>query len=71
MKIVLGHFGHPRTAAIQWGCDYEDVALGAYQNKTRIEVDVSGIFLSTVLPFVGASPDGSVYTGMENLLWLK
>ena len=68
MKIVLGHFGHPQTAAIQWGCDHEDVALEAYQNKTRTEVDVCGIFLSTALPFVGTSPDGPVYTGMENLL---
>ena len=62
-KILLGDYDHPRTAAIQWGFDHEDVALEAYQNKTGVEVDVCGIFLSTELPFLGASPDGIIYTG--------
>lgn len=60
MKILLGDYGHPRTAAIQWGCDHEDVALDVYQRKMGVEVDVCGIFLSTEFPFLGASPDGLI-----------
>lgn len=63
MKILLGDYGYPSTAAIHWGCDHEEIALEAYQRKTGVEVDVCGIFLSAKYPFLGASPDGLLYVG--------
>ncbi len=50
-------------AAIQWGQKHENDALKAYEDKLNVEVDVCGIFLSTHFPFLGATPDGLVYTG--------
>lgn len=64
MKILLGDYGYPNTAAIHWGCDHEDVALEAYQRKVDVEVDVCGFYLSTKFPFLGASPDGLMYIGV-------
>ena len=62
-KIILGDYGHPNTVAIQWEHNHESIASEAYQNKMLVEVDVCGIFLSTTFPFLGATPDGLVYTG--------
>lgn len=54
--------GRPKSAAINWGCDI--VALEAYQQRTTTEVDMCGLFLSTALPFLGATPDGLIYAGL-------
>ena len=37
--------------------------MKAYEDKLNVEVDVCGIFLSTHFPFLGATPDGLLYTG--------
>ncbi len=55
-KTILGDYGHPNTAAIQWGQKHENDALKAYEDKLNVEVDVCGIFLSTHFPFLGATP---------------
>ena len=43
-KIILGDYGRPNSAAINWGCEHENVALEAYQQRTATEVDVCGLF---------------------------
>lgn len=66
-KIILGDYGRPNTAAINWGCEHENVALEAYQQRTATEVDVCGLFLSATFPFLGATPDGLVYTALGTI----
>lgn len=63
-KMILGDYGHPISDAINWGCEHENAALEAYQQRTAIEVDVCGLFLSIEFPFLGATPDGLMYTGL-------
>jgi len=58
VKTLLGDYGSPRTAAIQWGCDHESDAICSYSLKTQMTVCECGIFLSTSLPYLAISPDG-------------
>lgn len=60
IKSLLGYYGVPRTAAIQWGCDHEAVAIRNYVSKCQTLDNVSecGIFLSAQYSFLATSPDG-------------
>lgn len=64
MKVLLGEYGHPNSAASKWGIDH---ALYVYHKKMNTEVDVCGLFLE--FPFVGASPDGIIGERKKLLCW--
>ena len=66
-KIILGDYGQPSSPAIRWGCDHEESALQQYQTITEVEVDVCGLFLSSSLSYLGASPDGLMYVGLGKI----
>ena len=42
------------------GLKYENEALRKYQEKYGVNVQDCGIFVSKMVPFIGASPDGIV-----------
>ena len=66
VKSILGDYGTPRTAAIQWGCDHEAEAISSYTLKTLNSVRECGIFLSTSIPYLATTPDGIVpLSGMD------
>ena len=60
MKSLLGDYGMPRTAAIQWGCNHEADVIRSYMSNRGVLVSECGIFLSTRYPFLATSPDGIV-----------
>ena len=60
VKSILGDYGTPRTAAIQWGCDHEAEAVSSYALKTLNSVRECGIFLSTSIPYLATTPDGII-----------
>ena len=60
MKTILGDYGSPHTAAIQWGCDHETDAICSYARKTQMAVRECGIFLSSSFPYLATSPDGII-----------
>ena len=39
-RLILGDYGQPNSAAIQWGCNHEDDAIQQYQTQMDVEVDV-------------------------------
>ena len=61
LKILLGDYGTPVSAPLQWGIAHEDVALLAHAAQVGRQVDCRGIFISCDHPFLGASPDGIVF----------
>ena len=65
--MLLGDYGYPNSAAINWGVSHEDDALCAYQRTTCTEVDSCGIFISVEYPFLGASPDGIIYVDVGEI----
>jgi putative phage-type endonuclease len=48
------------NAAMQWGTDQEPFARAAYEAKTGVLVDETGLVDHPVIPMSGASPDGLV-----------
>ena len=60
IKSLLGDYGTPHTAPIQWGCDHEADAIRSYTSKWQTPVSECGIFLSTRYPFLATSPDGVI-----------
>ena len=61
LKLLLGDYGSPVSAPLQWGITHEDVALQAYATQMEQQVYPCGIFISCDHPFLGASPDGVVF----------
>ena len=61
LKLLLGDYGTPVSAPLQWGIAHEDIALQAYAAQVERQVDPCGIFISCDHPFLGASPDGIVF----------
>ena len=60
---VLGYGGHFTTPATQWGLDTEAEALAVYETTMlpyhpEVSVKRTGLLLSQVYPYLGASPDG-------------
>ena len=60
MKTIIGDYGSPHAAAIQWGCDHETNAICSYAHKTQMAVRECGIFLSSSFPYLATSPDGII-----------
>ena len=60
LKLLLGDYGTPVSAPLQWGITHEDDALQAYAAQMEQQVHPCRIFISCDHPFLGASPDGSV-----------
>ena len=46
VKSVLGDYGTPHTAALQWGCDHESDAIQQYMLLSGLQVEDCGVFLS-------------------------
>ena len=54
-----------KTAVTKWGCDHKRIALQQYcelmeQLHEKFEVRKCGLFISTELPYIAASPDALV-----------
>ena len=60
VKSLLGDYGIPRTAAIQWGCDHESDAIQQYVLTRGSTVEECGVFLSEEFPYLATSPDGVI-----------
>ena len=64
---ILGVKKIPHTTAMQWGIDHEDAALQQYTDYQHrhghgsLYVCNTGLYISVLHPFLGASPDGAVY----------
>ena len=61
IKLLLGDYGQPSSAALQWGINNEDVALHAYEQYTGSTVFPCGFYVCLDCPFLGASPDDIVF----------
>lgn len=61
-KLILKKCGHGEEfkpgSAIIHGVKYEDVAIGIYQNRNRVNVYDFGCLPHPNIDFIGASPDG-------------
>lgn len=57
------------NAAMQWGTDQEPFARAAYEARTGVLVDETGLVDHPVIPNSGASPDGLV--GDDGLVEIK
>ena len=60
MKSLLGDYGVPHTAAMQWGCDHESHAIQQYMLQSGLQVEDCGVFLSEQFPYLATSPDGII-----------
>ena len=60
VKSLLGDYGFPTTAALQWGCDYETDAIEQYVQFTGATVKECGVFLSEDFPYLATTPDGII-----------
>ena len=60
VKSLLGDYGIPRTAPIQWGCDHESDAIQQYVLTRGSTVEECGVFLSEEFPHLATSPDGVI-----------
>ena len=60
VKTILGDYGSPHTAAVQWGYGHETDAICSYARKTQMAVRECGIFLSSSFPYLATSPDGII-----------
>jgi putative phage-type endonuclease len=49
-----------QSAAMQWGEDYEPLALTEYEKIKQVSVDRVGFIQSSTNPLIGLSPDGLV-----------
>ena len=65
IKTVLGDYGTPHSAALQWGCDHEHDAIQQYMVATGTRVEDCGVFLSVDYPFLATSPDGVIWLRNE------
>ena len=65
IKTVLGDYGTPHSAALQWGCDHERDAIQQYMVTTGTRVEDCGVFLSVDYPFLATSPDGVIWLRNE------
>ena len=65
IKTILGDYGTPHSAALQWGCDHEHSAIEQYMVEAGVQVEECGVFLSVEYPFLATSPDGIIYLGNE------
>ena len=63
VKHLLGDYGVPHTAALQWGCDHESDAVHHYMQLTGFQVEECGVFLSVQFPYLATSPDGIIHLG--------
>ena len=61
LKLIIGDYGQPVSAALEWGSSHEDIAIQTYEQKTGQTVYPCGFFISDSHPFLGASPDGVVF----------
>ena len=61
IKTILGDYGTPHSAALQWGCDHEHDAIQQYMVTTSTNVEECGVFLSIDYPFLATSPDGVIH----------
>ena len=61
LKRVLGQYDLPRVQAINWGIINENQAKKVFEQKTKLCVEESGIWLE-LSGMLGASPDGLVGT---------
>ena len=68
MKKILGDYGSPHTAAIQWGCDHKTDAICSYARKTQMAVRECGILIKFFFP---TSLDGIISLDDTVLAWLK
>ena len=64
---VLGYYGSPRSAALNWGKMQEPVAKKQYiawhrlhHKHIGVSCEDTGLWISTECPYVAASPDGIV-----------
>ena len=60
VKSLLGDYGYPHTAALQWGCDHETDAIQQYGLITGAKVEECGVFLSEEFPYLATTPDGII-----------
>ena len=63
VKSLLGDYGIPHTAALQWGCDHETDAIQQYMLLSGSQVEECGVFLSEQFPYLATSPDGIISFG--------
>ena len=63
VKSLLGDYGIPHTAALQWGCDHESDAIQQYVLLSGLQVENCGVFLSEQFPYLATSPDGIIPIG--------
>ena len=61
MKTLLGGYDPSGVHAVQWGQMHEDIAIALYEKENMVEVEKTGIWLSTSGK-LGASPDGFIRT---------
>ena len=70
MKILGGNAPHKTSPSMEWGRNYESVAYELYKQtkltaNTDIVITKSGLWISPEHPFLGASPDASIYDPSE------
>ena len=63
VKTLLGDYGIPLFAALQWGCDHESDAIQQYMLLSGSQVEECGVFFSEQFPYLATSPDGIVSLG--------
>jgi len=71
LKTILGDYGTPHSAALQWGCDHERSAVEQYMVATGLQVEECGVFLSVDYPFLATSPDGTICLANEEFAILE
>ena len=69
LKLIIGDYGQPASAALEWGSSHEDIAIQTYEQKTGQTVYPCGFFISDSHPFLGASPDGIVFKSLYGILY--
>ena len=67
LKLIIGDYGQPVSAALEWGSSHEDIAIQTYEQKTEQTVYPCGFSISDSHPFLGASPDGIVFGGDDEM----
>jgi hypothetical protein len=60
---------HVKSPALGWGISYEKCAIELYEAENNVNVQPSGLFISTEFGGLAASPEGLI--GMDGLLEIK
>lgn len=75
MKLLASSICNPSSfssAATRHGIKYEPVAIELYEKTKNVKVEKMGLVISSIKPYIAASPDGVVVTqGKQSLIEVK